>query len=107
MLNEKCFFNSCVLNEREYREKYQKINKTINNLFVTFKYNQEDSLLPKILGISSTLNKINLCCEHFNLYTEFKKINKQLKSVKQFVIYLLQLYVHHLNKFHDGIIHYA
>ena len=82
MLNEKCFFNSCILNERDYREKYQKLNKTANNLFITFKYTQDDLLLPKILGISSTLNKINLCCEHFSLYNEFKNVNKQLKIIK-------------------------
>ena len=71
---DKCYFNSCVLNDKEKLIKYKQHNRNIKKLFIVL---DENNQILKDLDFN--LKKYTFCIEHYNSLKLLKKIKDTLK----------------------------
>ena len=74
---DRCFFNSCILNNIKNCLKYKRYNKDKLEFFKTIEHN--DSLIID-LNLSSNLKKFTFCIEHFNILNQIKDFKQNLKK---------------------------
>ena len=79
---ERCYFNSCILNDNDYLYKYKKhyTNKEgelTKELFVGVDPN---SNIIKSLNIISNLNKYIICSDHYRNLLDLMKIKETIIS---------------------------
>ena len=74
---ERCFFNSCILNNIKNCLKYKRYNKDKLEFFKTIEHN--DSLIID-LNLSSNLKKFTFCIEHYNILNQIKDFKQNLKK---------------------------
>lgn len=71
---DKCYFNSCILNDNEKLVKYKQYNRNIKKFFVSL---DENNQILKDLDFN--LKKYTFCIEHYNNLKLLKKIKDTLK----------------------------
>ena len=74
---EKCYFNSCILNNIKNCLKYKRNNKDKPEFFKNIENN--DSLIID-LNLSSNLKKFTFCIEHYNILNQIKQFKQNLKK---------------------------
>lgn len=72
---ERCFFNSCILNDNDYLSKYKKCFTDNEGIFVSI--GKEDNMINS-LNIPSGPNKYIFCSEHFNNLKDLLKIKETI-----------------------------
>lgn len=77
---ERCYFNSCMLNDNKYLSKYKKHfmnkeGKMTKELFVEV---EKENNIIKSLNITSNLNKYIFCIDHYNNLLELSTIIEKI-----------------------------
>ena len=82
ILMERCYFNSCILNDNKYLSKYKKhfINKEGKLTKELFKDVEKDNKIIKSLNIISDLKKYKFCMEHYNNLVKLSEIKEKILS---------------------------
>lgn len=74
---ERCFFNSCILNDNDYLTQYKRCFTDPEGLFISV--SRDDNLINS-LNIISNLNKYVFCSEHYNKLQDLLKIKEAIIS---------------------------
>lgn len=74
---ERCFFNSCILNDNDYLSKYKKCFTDNEQIF--FSINKDDNMINS-LNIPNGPNKYMFCSEHYNNLKDLLKIKETIIS---------------------------
>lgn len=74
---ERCFFNSCILNDNDYLKKYKKCFPDNKRMFESI--NKEDNMIDS-LSIPNGPNKYIFCSEHYNNLKDLLNIKKTIIS---------------------------
>ena len=74
---ERCFFNSCILNDNDYLSKYKKCFTDNEKMFVSI--NKDDNMINS-LNIPNGPNKYIFCSEHYNNLKDLLKIKETIIS---------------------------
>lgn len=79
---ERCFFNSCILNDNDYLSKYKKhfTNKEGELTKELFEGVDPNNDVIKSLNIISNLNKYIICTDHYNNLKHLLEIKKTILS---------------------------
>jgi hypothetical protein len=74
---DKCFFNSCILNDKEKFRKYKQHNRSIKKFYMILDENNE---LVKEFDFIIKGKKYTFCIEHYNNLKLLKEIKKEINN---------------------------